>query len=86
VGVGKYDGLFERLCRAPDGPLELTVGEIDALVGGLPASARTKPAWWADDERRAQARAWRKAGRRVVSVDLRAGVVRFSAAEWTRGA
>lgn len=85
--MAKYDPLFEHLCRLPDGPVELSFDEVDQLVGGLPVSAERQRAWWANeaDGRRAQAKAWRNAGREVTDVDLAARVVRFSGATWRRG-
>ena len=86
--VAKYDALLEHLCRADDGPIEMTFDEIDRLVGGLPASATSWPAWWANEtagSRHGQARAWLGAGREVESVDRVGKRVRFSAAEWRRG-
>jgi hypothetical protein len=86
--VAKYDPLLEHLCRADDGPLEMTFQEIDRLVGGLPASAATWPAWWANEtagSRHVQARAWLDSGREVESVDRTGERVRFSAARWRRG-
>ncbi len=42
--------------------LELTVAEIEDLVGDtLPSSARF-PSWWRNDERRMHSRAWLTAG------------------------
>ena len=87
--VAKYDPLFEHLCRAGDDAVTMTFTEIDRLVGGLPKSARTHPAWWANhgpDSRHVQADAWMKAGRDVEAVDLNAETVRFSRARWNRGA
>ena len=86
--MAKYDRLFEHLCRAADTPLELSFDEVDALVGGLPATARTLPAWWANDAtgpKHVQAKAWLNAGRSVEKVDREAGRVRFSKPGWTRG-
>ncbi|MGI8809411.1 MAG: DUF7662 domain-containing protein [Acidimicrobiales bacterium] len=88
VVVAKYDPLLEHLCRADDGPLEMTFEEIGRLVGGLPASAATWPAWWANEtagSRHVQARAWLDSGRVIESVDRAGKRVRFSAAEWRRG-
>jgi hypothetical protein len=87
VTVGKYDPLFEFLCRAGDGPVELDFDQIERLVGPLPRSARELSAWWANDQQgpHAQARAWLNAGREVESVDRAARRVRFSAAGWRRG-
>ena len=89
--MAKYDPLLEHLCRTRDGPVEMTFDEIDRLVGGLPASAATRPAWWANEalpgsSRHVQARAWLDAGREVEHVDRAARRVRFSAARWRRGA
>ncbi len=86
--MAKYDALLQHLCRADDGPLEMTFDEIDTLVGGLPPSAASWPAWWANEtagSRHVQARAWLGAGREVESVDRVGKRVRFSAAEWRRG-
>lgn len=86
--MAKYDPLFTHLCRADDGPLEMTFDEIGALVGGLPAAAERQAGWWANDRRGAgpaHAVAWLNAGREVVHVDRARRVVRFSAAGWTRG-
>ena len=85
--MAKYDALFEHLCRAGDGPLELTFDEVGGLVGGLPATAERLRAWWSNDPggRNGHARAWLDAGREVVGVDLAARRVSFSAAGWRRG-
>jgi hypothetical protein len=86
--VAKYDPLFEHLCRAGDGALEMTFTEIDGLVGGLPGSARRLSAWWSNDQHgpHVQAKAWLAAGREVEWVDRDVGRVRFSAPKWLRGA
>lgn len=87
-GVAKYDPLFQFLCKAGDGPVELTFDEIEQLVGALPMSALKFRQWWANEvtgSRHVQAKAWLNAGREVESVDPRARVVRFSAAVWRRG-
>jgi hypothetical protein len=88
VAMGKYDPLFEHLCRASDEPVEMTFDEIAALVDGLPPTATRSPAWWGNDAagpRHVQARAWLNAGREVERVDRAAGRVRFSAPSWRRG-
>jgi hypothetical protein len=62
-GMGKYDGLagvLGGLRGRPGGLVTLSWAELDAAVGGLPASAREHGAWWHGD--RAQVRAWRTAG------------------------
>ena len=86
--MGKYDPLFEHLCRTPDEALDLAFTDIEALVGPLPASARRHSAWWSNDAGgggSVQARSWLNAGREVESVDVRRGRVRFSVARWRRG-
>jgi hypothetical protein len=86
--MGKYDPLFEFLCRRPSEALELTFQEVETVVGALPASARRYSAWWANEAeggRHVQARAWLNAGREVELVDVSRGRVRFSVARWRRG-
>jgi len=86
--MGRYDPLFEHLCRAADAPVEMTFDELAALVGDLPPSAVRSPAWWSNHpagSRHVQARAWLNAGREVEHVDRTAGRVRFSAPTWRRG-
>ena len=86
--MGKYDPLFEYLCRAGDGPVELHFDEIERLVGPLPASASKHSAWWANEAvggRHVQAHAWVNAGREVESVDPASRRVRFTGARWQRG-
>lgn len=86
--VGKYDSLFERLCRSPEEPIEMGFAEIEELVGPLPRSATAYSAWWSNESsasRHVQSRAWREAGREVESVDRELRRVRFSRAEWRRG-
>lgn len=50
--------------------LDLDFDAIDALVSGLPSSARRHRAWWANDATHAQARAWLDEGWRVEAVNL----------------
>jgi hypothetical protein len=85
----KYDPLFRHLCRAGDGPVEMSFDEVEALVGPLPASATRQRTWWSNEPiggRHAHALAWVNAGREVESVDVGRRLVRFSAAQWRRGA
>jgi hypothetical protein len=50
--------------------LEMSLGEIEDLVGRpLPATARF-PSWWRNDERRTHSRAWMIAGWEVTDVQL----------------
>lgn len=50
VDVAKYDPLFDHLCRAGDGPVEMTFADVERLVGrllrqrsGTPPGGRRKP-------------------------------------------
>jgi hypothetical protein len=74
----KYEPLHERLRRAA-GTVELTFQEIDALVGGLPPSARRHREWWGNsvNETHRQAAAWLAAGAAVEHVSLERERVRF---------
>ncbi|MCU1453835.1 MAG: hypothetical protein JWN46_1981 [Acidimicrobiales bacterium] len=77
--MAKYDPLRDRLALRIDGPLTLTFGEIDALVGGLPASARTYAAFWSNHPQgHVHASAWLDNGREVEALDLGAERVSFT--------
>ena len=69
--MGKYDALKQRLSAARETTVTLSLAEIGELVGGLPASARTHRAWWANERALAhvQAEAWTRAGFTVTAVD-----------------
>ena len=78
--TGKYDPLTPFLrAQGAEGALdiEVTFGQIDRLVGGLPASARRHRPWWANNTQ-AHALAWQAIGWRVGAVDLAGQRVRFS--------
>jgi hypothetical protein len=77
--AGKYAALHAYLAALTGDDLVLAVDTLDAAVtGGLPASARTNPAWWGNDPAKApQQRAWLAAGLHVGMVDLGRGRVRF---------
>jgi hypothetical protein len=61
--------------------LELTLSEIEGLVGeGLPANARF-PSWWRNDARRMHARAWLTAGWIVTEMVAQDAIVRFERAK-----
>ena len=85
--MAKYDRLFKHLCKAGDGPVEMSFDDVGALVGGLPKSAFTYQVWWSNeiDGRHVQAAARMNAGRAVDLVDLTCKMVLFSAARWNRG-
>jgi hypothetical protein len=77
--VGKYDPLRDYLSARSDAlpQLTLTFSDVEALVGALPDSARTHPAWWANDSR-PEANSWCDAGWRVLAVDQAAERVVFA--------
>jgi hypothetical protein len=67
----KYDPLTAHLAAVPeqDARVEMRFGDVERLVGGLPASARTYRPWWGNSSH-VQARAWRAAGWHVQEVHL----------------
>lgn len=76
---GKYEPLASHLSALPSEQtvIELTFAEVDRMVGGLPASARTLRPWWANSSH-GQALAWRSAGWHVDKVDFANRRVRFA--------
>ena len=79
--MGKYDALGDHLRSLPPTTQTVTLrfSEVDAIVGGLPPSARRIRQWWANDSK-VEARAWRAAGWHVDAggVDFNAGTVTFA--------
>jgi hypothetical protein len=77
--MAKYDPLTAHLGAVPaqEARVEMRFGDIDRLVGGLPASARTYRPWWGNSSH-VQAQAWRVAGWHVQEVHLAAGRVVFA--------
>lgn len=76
--MSKYAPLRRHLSEAAPEPVTMTFGEIDRLVGGLPASAATYRQWWANHARPGSPQSsWLDAGRRVVEVDLAGQRVTF---------
>lgn len=77
--MGKYDLLRDQLAAEPAGICTVTMrfGEVEALVGPLPQSARVHRQWWANASK-VQACAWRAAGWRVKEVDQTAEWVTFT--------
>ena len=74
----KYELLTKRLEEPRSQSVNLSVTEIDDLVGGLPRSAfQHVDAWWDNDPSHPQGRAWLDAGYEVENVDLAGGVVIF---------
>lgn len=75
--MSKYDPLHERLVDAAHSEadsVQLGFDEMDSLVGGLPASARTYREWWANSSQ-PHCWVWREAGWIVATVSETA--VRF---------
>ena len=72
VDMSKYDGLAAWLSGQQRSSFSLSFGDLDSLVSGLPASARTDRTWWGKtaNPTRVQARAWLGVGWRVEFVDL----------------
>ena len=68
--------------QPPDtGTIELTLEEIEELVGeSLPPNARF-PSWWRNDERRMHARAWLTAGWLVTQMTAAESSVTFERAK-----
>lgn len=77
--MSKYDGLKNHLASRSEPVVVLSFTQLEALVaGGLPASARQHPAWWANSQTaHAHAAAWLDAGR-TAQPDFNSGRVRFS--------
>ena len=67
----KYYSLFEYLRRSGQDEVALTFAKVEALLGGLPQSARSSRGWWSNrSEGALQAQAWMEAGYHVVELDL----------------
>jgi hypothetical protein len=64
--MSRYDALTAKLLSIEEPEVALTFDELDRIIGGLPESAKTYGAWWAN-RRSSQphAKAWLDAGRRA---------------------
>lgn len=85
--ASKYDALTGFLRGKPDPVVELSFADLDRIVpGGMAASARKHPAWWANSRvAHDHARYWLDAGR-TAHPDFNGGRVRFAlGAENRRG-
>lgn len=78
--MAKYDRLRDHLGSQSGSELTLAFSEVDALVRGLPATARTGRSFWSNDSK-VQARAWRAAGWHVAATDLAGQSVCFARGE-----
>jgi hypothetical protein len=64
--MSRYDALTEKLLSSTEPTIILSFEELDSIVGGLPNSANTYGAWWANKRTsQAHAKAWLDAGRRA---------------------
>jgi len=64
--ASRYEALTAALKGRTEPVVTFTFGELDRLVGGLPPSARTHPAWWSNSRTsRPHSRFWLDAGRRA---------------------
>ncbi|MGB8652864.1 MAG: hypothetical protein WCD35_19635 [Mycobacteriales bacterium] len=77
--MSRYAALRQHLASLPPScrSTYLSMKDIDALVGGLPPSARAHRTWWANNSH-GHAIQWREAGWHVDSVDLQGEQVRFA--------
>ena len=75
--LSKYEPLEQMLLLSAQDNVNITFGEIEAILGfPLPASAYTHRPWWANGGH-TQASAWLNAGYKVVQVNFRAHTVNF---------
>ncbi len=77
----KYEPLQNYLGSA--GACQMTFEEIESVLGtALPATARNRGQWWANeasqDSRHVQCKAWLAAGLKVVGIDLIRETVQFA--------
>jgi hypothetical protein len=64
--MSRYDALTATLLSRTESRITLTFDELDTIVGGLPNSAKTYGAWWANNRSsQPHAKAWLDAGRRA---------------------
>ena len=75
--MAKYDSLYRRLAGSELATARLSFAELDEIVGGLPESATSHRAWWANETvgTHVQARSWVAAGYNVIEVVLGSYVV-----------
>lgn len=78
--MAKYDALRRFLEARTETVVRVSFEELDAVVGGLPRSARVHRQWWENGKSMpsSQTRGWLDAGFLVEAVDLERGVVRFA--------
>lgn len=75
---GKYTPLFRHLTALDGNRWPATFEDVASVLGRpLPKSASHRRAWWANDRRHSQARAWQQAGWQTCDVDFGAATLVF---------
>lgn len=81
--MGKYDPLRDHLDASTEPVVRLSFVEIERTIGDtLPASARTHPAWWANESpggMHSHARSWLDSGYETRRLDLNSQTIEFVA-------
>ncbi len=78
--MGKYDPVRKHLFTSGKSTVSMSFEELGKLVsGGLPKSAYTFQAWWANERNphQPQKQSWMAAGYSLDAIDLNAQRVRF---------
>lgn len=76
--MSKYQRLADHLSGHTGREWRGSFTDVEQVLGApLPKTARSGVAWWANDETKAQAKAWLAAGWQVMDVDPKAGTVAF---------
>ena len=82
--MSKYSPLEQFLRSSMWGRISLTFSKIEKILGfSLPKSAYIYNAWWGNSDS-SQASAWRSAGYKVESVNLKARKVSFRRTGWKK--
>jgi len=69
--MSKYDAVGDYLKKQTTSRVTLSFNEIAGIIGdALPDSARNHRAWWANDPKHVEAKAWLDAGWKSASVSL----------------
>lgn len=75
--MAKYDSLYRHLVQSGTATVRLTFGEVDQIVGGLPASSHNHREWWDNEVEgsHVQSKSWMNAGYEVSEVALGSWVI-----------
>jgi hypothetical protein len=69
--MSKYEPLGEYLRKQTTKRATLSFKDVEGIIGdALPDSARNHRAWWANDPKHVEAKAWLDAGWKSASVSL----------------